>query len=32
MANKVGINIDLDEALKNFTPLEIINTDFCLME
>jgi 5-methyltetrahydrofolate--homocysteine methyltransferase len=24
--NKVGINVDLDEALKNFTPLEIINT------
>jgi 5-methyltetrahydrofolate--homocysteine methyltransferase len=24
--SKVGINIDLDEALKNFTALEIINT------
>jgi 5-methyltetrahydrofolate--homocysteine methyltransferase len=24
--NKVGINVDLDEALKNYTPLEIINT------
>ncbi|MGD1045395.1 MAG: methionine synthase [Bacteroidota bacterium] len=24
--NKVGINVDLDEALKNFAPLEIINT------
>ena len=24
--NKVGINFDLDEALKNYDPLEIINT------
>ena len=24
--NKVGINVDLDEALKNYAPLEIINT------
>ena len=24
--NKVGINADLDEALKKFPPLEIINT------
>ncbi len=24
--NKVGINVDLDEALKSYTPLEIINT------
>jgi 5-methyltetrahydrofolate--homocysteine methyltransferase len=24
--NKVGINVDLDEALKKFPPLEIINT------
>ena len=24
--NKVGINIDLDEAMRNYAPLEIINT------